>query len=59
MLARHASDLNVAQAAVERLRSTQRSPPYLPLLMGILRVVRTHPELPREPVLQALDGAVP
>ena len=27
--------------------------------MGILRVVQTHPELPREPIVQALTGALP
>ena len=31
----------------------------LPLLMGILRAVHNHPELPRGPVLQAHTGALP
>ena len=34
-------------------------PPDLPLLMGILRAVHTHPDLPREPILHALTGALP
>ena len=54
-----ASHLNAAEAEVQRLRSTQRIPPDVPLLMGILRAVHSHPDLPREPILHALTGALP
>ena len=54
-----ASDLNAAEAEVQRLRSAQRTPLDLPLLMGILRAVHSHPALPREPVLHALTSALP
>ena len=37
-----ASDLNTAQAEVQRLQSVQRTPLDLPLLMGILRAVHAH-----------------
>ena len=54
-----ASDLNAAQAEVQRLWSAQRPPLDLPLLMGILRAVHSHPDLPREPILHVLTGALP
>ena len=54
-----ASDLNAAQAEVQRLQSVQRTPLDLPLLMGILRAVHSHPHLPREPILCALTCALP
>ena len=54
-----ASDLNVAQTEVQRLRSVQRNPLDLPLLMGILRAVHAHHDLPRKPILQALTDLLP
>ena len=54
-----ASDLNAAQAEIQRLQSVQRAPLDLPLLMGILRAVHAHPDLPREPILRAFTNAVP
>ena len=54
-----ASDLNAAEAEVQRFRSIPRTPPDLPFLMGILRAVHSHPDLVREPILRALTGPLP
>ena len=54
-----ASDLNAAQAEVQRLQSVQRNPLEFPLLMGILRAVHAHRDLPRKPILRALTDVLP
>ena len=54
-----ASDLNAAQAEVQRLQSVQRAPLDLPLVMGILSAVHSHLDVPCEPLLRALTSALP
>ena len=54
-----ASDLNAAQAEVQRLQSLQRTPLDLLLFIGILRVVHSHLDLPCEPALRALTIDLP
>ena len=52
-------DRNEAQTEVQSLQLVHQTPLDLLLLMGILRAVHAHQDLPREYILRALTDVLP